>query len=247
MGSWAAIIAEFLGSLIAFFAIQSAMNRQRLEFFNPFLLISMGYGLGYLLSTGISGGSLNPARAIAPQLAAADLTGWWAYIIGPLAAAGILGFMAKRSAQPHIEAQPEISDQQRPPVVTAEPTPQEVIQPEVEQQHTSNRPDENIDEVQNQDSLQQKAQEALDKLKEAAPKRPHLPYASTKPSFYSFGSSNKEETTTGDVEATKLIDQDESEPASPTQPTEAPEAPAAKQPEVKFINYAHQSQEEEDV
>ncbi len=227
MGSWAAVIAEFLGSIIALYAIQTAINRQRLAFFNPFVLIGLGYGLGYLVSVGISGGSLNPARAIAPQLAAADLTGWWAYIAGPIAAAVGIGWLAR-----HTTTQAETVSIETTVTTEAIP-PQPQATPPTESELSSD-----------QIALQQKAQQALNSLKDS-PERPQLPFAPTKPSFYPLADSPNQAKPSVKTE-TPLHEPTATEPeqASPS-PTPQPKA-AASNPEVKFINFENQPPEDED-
>lgn len=54
---------------------------------------ALGVG-GYIVLAGlwgspISGASMNPARTFGPDLVAADFTGYWAYIVGPLVGAAL--------------------------------------------------------------------------------------------------------------------------------------------------------------
>lgn len=243
MGSWAALIAEILGSIIVLSAIQAAINRQRLAFFNPFLLIGLGYGLGYLLATGISGGALNPARAIAPQLAAADLTGWWAYIVGPIIAAVGVGYWARRSTatQPteievfQTKSTPELKEQ-----TVSQPTHNVPQSPKVQSESNESQESQSESSL-SSTNLQEKAQAAIDKLK-SSPERPHLPFALSKPSFYPLKGSRKQ-------------DEDEKEISGISNPEEAaaqlPEEPKlatspATKPAVKFVDFEHKPLEEDE-
>ena len=245
MGGWAALIAELLGTLLILYTIYIAMNRQRLAFFNPFLLIGLGYALGYLLSAGISGGSLNPARALAPQLAAADLTGWWAYVAGPMAAAVIIGFVARRPAElgseleaqsaPSIAKDPELSMVgPLPAAASSEPEPSTTIKAEPELKDLNNH------------ELQQKAKQAIDKLKEVGD-RPHLPFAAIKPSFFPLAGKSKDVEQPDEVQPSADV-QAEAAPQTTTPANQpAPAKPAKPKPaEVKFINFERNPLEEEE-
>lgn len=89
MGPVAAVIAELLGTACVLVGITrlSSSNGSNAK---QGLLVSVGMVIGQLLSIGVSGGALNPVRAIAPQLAAANLHDWWVYWVGPIAAAVIV-------------------------------------------------------------------------------------------------------------------------------------------------------------
>jgi aquaporin Z/aquaporin NIP len=58
-------LAEALGTLVLVLAITAAVSAATLA--DP-----------------ISGGGVNPARAIGPMIAAGRFTDWWVYLIGPL-------------------------------------------------------------------------------------------------------------------------------------------------------------------
>lgn len=47
---------------------------------------AVGFALAVAVLIGgpLTGGAVNPARALGPMLAAGDLTAWWAYVAGPL-------------------------------------------------------------------------------------------------------------------------------------------------------------------
>jgi aquaporin Z len=42
-----------------------------------------------LFASPISGASMNPARSLGPDIAAWDFTGWWIYVVGPVAGAAL--------------------------------------------------------------------------------------------------------------------------------------------------------------
>lgn len=63
--------------------------------------IGMSLGVAILISGPITGAGVNPARALGPMIVAGDLTGWWAYLAGPLvggaAAAALYRGLASQS------------------------------------------------------------------------------------------------------------------------------------------------------
>jgi glycerol uptake facilitator-like aquaporin len=85
MGPVAAVVAEGLGTLFVLVTIiklnlnDSSSKRG--------LLVGCSLVIGQLFTMGISGAGLNPIRALAPQLVAADAGNWWIYILGPFVAA----------------------------------------------------------------------------------------------------------------------------------------------------------------
>ena len=64
---------------------------------NAALAVGSTVALLGLFATPISGASMNPARTLGPDIVAWDFTGWWVYIVGPLAGAvvavGIIGLL----------------------------------------------------------------------------------------------------------------------------------------------------------
>jgi MIP family channel proteins len=53
------------------------------------IAIGAALAVGIVISGPLSGGGVNPARAIAPMILAGQFTDWWAYLTAPLAGAAI--------------------------------------------------------------------------------------------------------------------------------------------------------------
>ena len=51
------------------------------------LAIGLVVAAAIFVALPISGGSLNPARTFGPMIAAGEFSGWWVYLIGPIAGA----------------------------------------------------------------------------------------------------------------------------------------------------------------
>ena len=67
------------------------------------LAIGLWIGAAVFLAFPISGGSLNPARTLGPDIVSASFPSWWIYLVGPLAGAAFGGWIwqyLKRGRQP---------------------------------------------------------------------------------------------------------------------------------------------------
>jgi uncharacterized protein YegP (UPF0339 family) len=67
------------------------------------LAIGLWIGCSVFAAFPISGGSLNPARTLGPDIVSAAFPAWWIYVIGPLAGAAAGGWIwqyLKRGRQP---------------------------------------------------------------------------------------------------------------------------------------------------
>ena len=72
----------------------------------------------------VSGGSLNPARTLGPDIVSAAFPAEWVYIIGPLAAAASGAWIwqyLKRARQPG-QAEPEAARQDQPAAAAPQPS-----------------------------------------------------------------------------------------------------------------------------
>jgi aquaporin Z len=56
---------------------------------NAALAVGASIALLGLFASLISGASMNPARTLGPDIVAWNFTGWWVYVVGPLAGATI--------------------------------------------------------------------------------------------------------------------------------------------------------------
>src|SRR5438874_278257 len=57
------------------------------------LAIGLWIGAAVFLAFPISGGSLNPARSLGPDIVSAAFPSWWVYVIGPLAGGALGGWL----------------------------------------------------------------------------------------------------------------------------------------------------------
>jgi glycerol uptake facilitator-like aquaporin len=72
------------------------------------LAIGFWIGAAIFLSLAVSGGSLNPARTIGPDIVAGSFPYWWVYVVGPVVGAflgaGLWESVLKRGPKEVVEA-----------------------------------------------------------------------------------------------------------------------------------------------
>jgi MIP family channel proteins len=101
----AALFAEFVITAVLLIVVLSTAVYQRAPggAMPAGLAIGLWIGAAVFLAFPISGGSLNPARTLGPDIVSASFPSWWIYLIGPLAGAAFGGWIwqyLKRGRQP---------------------------------------------------------------------------------------------------------------------------------------------------
>jgi aquaporin Z len=96
-GEWRSLVMEFLLTAILVTVILNTATGYRSIGHNAALAVGATVALLGLFASPISGASMNPARTLGPDIVSWDLTGWWIYIVGPLAGAivavGMIGLV----------------------------------------------------------------------------------------------------------------------------------------------------------
>lgn len=149
MGPFAGVVAEALG-MIFVLATLAKISNENVSSLRRGVMLGGALALGQFISLGVSGGALNPARALAPQLVVADARDWWVYWVGPLAGAALVWLGSNW-------------------LLTDAPAAQEhnVFQPHSESVAASTA--EADDDSEAQVSLQQRARQALAELRHKTP------------------------------------------------------------------------------
>ena len=120
---YTALVTEFVITLVLMVVIMATAVYQRPPGgpTQSGLAIGLWIGAAILLALPISGGALNPARALGPDIAALQFPFWWIYLIGPvcgaLAGAALWAYVLDTGHQEIIEA----SIPQQPSPSTAQP------------------------------------------------------------------------------------------------------------------------------
>jgi MIP family channel proteins len=91
----AALFAEFVITAVLQVVVLSTAVYQRAPggAMPAGLAIGLWIGCAVFLAFPISGGSLNPARTLGPDIVSAAFPSWWIYLIGPLAGAAFGGWI----------------------------------------------------------------------------------------------------------------------------------------------------------
>lgn len=104
----AALFAEFVLTAILLVVVMSTAVYERAPggAMPAGLAIGLWIGCAVFASFPISGGSLNPARTLGPDIVSASFPAWWIYVIGPLAGAAAGGWIWQYLKQAASPAQP---------------------------------------------------------------------------------------------------------------------------------------------
>ncbi|MFZ0248511.1 MAG: aquaporin [Acidimicrobiales bacterium] len=92
-GEWRSLVMETILTAILVTVILNTATGYRSIGHNAALAVGATVALLGLFASPISGASMNPARTLGPDIVSWDFTGWWIYIVGPLAGAAIAVMM----------------------------------------------------------------------------------------------------------------------------------------------------------
>jgi aquaporin Z len=92
-GEWRSLVMETILTAILVTVILNTATGYRSIGHNAALAVGSTVALLGLFASPISGASMNPARTLGPDIVSWDFTGWWIYIVGPLAGAAIAVMM----------------------------------------------------------------------------------------------------------------------------------------------------------
>ena len=83
----ALIVEAFVTFLLMFVIMAVAVDDRVPSTSTASIAVGFALGVGVLVAGPVSGGALNPVRALGPMIAAGDLTAFWLYIVGPIGGA----------------------------------------------------------------------------------------------------------------------------------------------------------------
>jgi MIP family channel proteins len=90
VGDLQAFIVEILITFILVFVVISVATDERAPAAIAPIAVGLALAVGVFIAGPVTGGAVNPARALGPMLVAGDLTSAWLYILGPIIG-GVLG------------------------------------------------------------------------------------------------------------------------------------------------------------
>lgn len=84
VGDLQAFLVEVLITFILVFVVMSVATDQRAPAAIAPIAVGFALAVGVFIAGPVTGGAVNPARALGPMLVAGDLTSVWLYILGPI-------------------------------------------------------------------------------------------------------------------------------------------------------------------
>lgn len=84
VGNFRALIVEALVTFILVFVVVSVATDDRAPAAVAPLAVGFALAAGIFIAGPVTGGALNPVRALGPMLVAGNLTSAWVYIVGPI-------------------------------------------------------------------------------------------------------------------------------------------------------------------
>ncbi len=103
VGDLQAFVVEILVTFVLVFVVMAVATDERAPAAIAPVAVGFALAVGVFIAGPVTGGAVNPARALGPMLVAGDLTSVWLYILGPIVG-GVLGallydrFMARTEA-----------------------------------------------------------------------------------------------------------------------------------------------------
>ena len=88
-GDWRSLVMEIVLTTILVSIILNTATGSRSIGHNAAIAVGSTVALLGLFASPISGASMNPARSLGPDIVSTDFTGWWVYVLGPIAGAAI--------------------------------------------------------------------------------------------------------------------------------------------------------------
>ena len=82
---WAALFIETIATFLLMIVIMAVATDERSDGAVTGLSIGLALFVGVLFAGTLTGGALNPARALGPMIASGNYSNFWIYIIGPVA------------------------------------------------------------------------------------------------------------------------------------------------------------------
>lgn len=91
-----ALLVEVIVTFILVFVVLAVATDERAPAAAAPLAVGFALAAGVFIAGPISGGAVNPARALGPMLVAGDLSDFWIYIVGPLVGGVLAAFLYDR-------------------------------------------------------------------------------------------------------------------------------------------------------
>lgn len=84
VGSLQALLVEGLITFVLVFVVVSVATDERATASAAPLAVGLALAVGVMIGGPVTGGAVNPARALGPMIVAGNFTAFWVYIVGPV-------------------------------------------------------------------------------------------------------------------------------------------------------------------
>jgi MIP family channel proteins len=101
VGDLQAFLLEILITFILVFVVVSVATDQRAPAAIAPIAVGFALAVGVFIAGPVTGGAVNPVRALGPMLVAADLTSVWLYILGPIIGGVLAALLYNRTMAQH--------------------------------------------------------------------------------------------------------------------------------------------------
>jgi MIP family channel proteins len=96
VGDLQAFLVEVLITFILVFVVMAVATDDRAPAAIAPIAVGFALAVGVFIAGPVTGGSVNPARTLGPQIVAGDLTSVWLYIVGPIVGAVLAALLYDR-------------------------------------------------------------------------------------------------------------------------------------------------------
>jgi aquaporin Z/aquaporin NIP len=101
VGDLQAFVLEILITFILVFVVVSVATDGRAPAAIAPIAVGFALAVGVFIAGPVTGGAVNPVRALGPMLVAGDLTSVWLYILGPIIGGVLAAFLYERTMAQH--------------------------------------------------------------------------------------------------------------------------------------------------
>jgi aquaporin Z/aquaporin NIP len=84
VGSLQALVLEAVVTFVLVFVVISVATDDRVAAAAAPIAVGAALAIGVFVAGPVTGGAVNPVRALGPMLVSGSFTGWWIYLIGPI-------------------------------------------------------------------------------------------------------------------------------------------------------------------
>ena len=101
VGDFQAFLLEILITFILVFVVVSVATDSRAPAAIAPIAVGFALAVGVFIAGPVTGGAVNPVRALGPMLVAGDLTSVWLYILGPIVGGVLAAFLYEKTMARH--------------------------------------------------------------------------------------------------------------------------------------------------